>query len=95
MYKNIILLEENCPPPPPTKLSKTCYYELPCLNAADYYQEGTQIITKVFTFLCHGSSTLVQFGCHQHDVNGRICGALVQLSCYQHRYEWKDLWCSI
>ena len=24
----------------------------------------------------------------------RICGALVQLNCYQHRYEWKDLWCS-
>ena len=25
----------------------------------------------------------------------RICGALVQFSCYQHWYEWKDLWCSI
>ena len=24
----------------------------------------------------------------------RICGALVQFDCYQHRYEWKDLWCS-
>ena len=22
------------------------------------------------------------------------CGALVQFGCYQHRYEWKDLWCS-
>ena len=24
----------------------------------------------------------------------RICGTLVQFGCYQHRYEWKDLWCS-
>ena len=24
----------------------------------------------------------------------RVCGALVQFGCYQHRYEWKDLWCS-
>ena len=24
----------------------------------------------------------------------RICGALVHFGCYQHRYEWKDLWCS-
>ena len=22
------------------------------------------------------------------------CGALVQFGCYQHRYEWEDLWCS-
>ena len=21
-------------------------------------------------------------------------GALVQFGCYQHRYEWKGLWCS-
>ena len=25
---------------------------------------------------------------------GYICGALVQFGCYQHRYEWKGLWCS-
>ena len=25
----------------------------------------------------------------------RICGALVQFGCYQHTYEWKDLWCSL
>ena len=24
----------------------------------------------------------------------RICGTLVLYGCYQHRYEWKDLWCS-
>ena len=24
----------------------------------------------------------------------RIYGALVQFGCYQHRYEWKGLWCS-
>ena len=23
------------------------------------------------------------------DMNGKICGAWVQFSCYQHRYEWK------
>ena len=28
------------------------------------------------------------------DMNGKIYGALVQFSCYQHRYEWKGLWCS-
>ena len=28
------------------------------------------------------------------DMNGKIYGALVQFGCYQHRYEWKDLWCS-
>ena len=29
-------------------------------------------------------------------MNGKICGALVQFGCYQHRYECKglDLWCS-
>ena len=27
-------------------------------------------------------------------MNGRVCGALVQFGCYQHRYEWKGLWCS-
>ena len=25
------------------------------------------------------------------DINGKIYGALVQFSCYQHRYEWKGL----
>ena len=28
------------------------------------------------------------------DMNGKIYGALVQFGCYQHRYEWKVLWCS-
>ena len=31
---------------------------------------------------------LVQFGCYQHNVNGRVCGTLVQFSCYQHRHKW-------
>ena len=25
---------------------------------------------------------------------GSVRGALVRLGCYQHRYEWKGLWCS-
>ena len=28
------------------------------------------------------------------DMNEKIYGALVQFGCYQHRYEWKGLWCS-
>ena len=27
-------------------------------------------------------------------IGQRICGALVPFGCYQHRYEWKGLWCS-
>ena len=27
-------------------------------------------------------------------MNGKVCGVLVQFGCYQHRYEWKGLWCS-
>ena len=39
----------------------------------------------------------VHFGCYQRtcvhvyvDMNGRVCGALEQFSCYQHRYEWGE-----
>ena len=29
-----------------------------------------------------------QFGCYQHiDVNGLVCGVLVQLGCYQQRHK--------
>ena len=24
------------------------------------------------------------------DMNGWVCGALVQLGCYQYEYEWKE-----
>ena len=38
------------------------------------------------------SSTARLLSTYNVDVNGRVCGALVQLGCYQHRYEWKGLW---
>ena len=40
--------------------------------------------------MVHACKINVLYTC-QHE---KICGALVQFGCYQHRYEWKDLWCT-
>ena len=41
--------------------------------------------------LCHSEYYLTAINT---DMNGRVCGALVQFGCYQYRYERKGLWCS-
>ena len=53
---------------------------------------------NIFTCICKYRQLFV---CMQYslaavstDMNGGVCGALVQFGCYQHRYEWRDLWCS-
>ena len=47
--------------------------------------------TALDVYICHKlfSSKHVQMW-----IGWRICGALVQFGCYQHKYEWKGLWCS-
>ena len=39
-------------------------------------------------------SSAVRLLSTQIAMNERIYGALIPFGCYQHRYEWKGLWCS-
>ena len=58
-------------------------------NTSEVVIYGNKYVAHLWKLFGSGDSYM-----HNTDMNGKIYGALVQFGCYQHRYEWKDLWCS-